>query len=188
MDEQAPAADVPATKPKKKREFTEKARVQQRIRRSLLMVQQAPEVVKQRKCRAKNAAGNPCGKYAIKGGSVCPTHGGSAPQVKKRAALRLLAMVEPALVELQEVVMQNVHLPSKVAAIRTVLERAGDEAIGALKQKVADQDSRPVINIGIKVGGIDKPIVSVGMLPKPNVDIEADVQEGEIVGDDETDD
>lgn len=176
-------------KPKRQRQrtFGEKERVQQRIRRVRALVKDAPGVVDrpvpQRKCKAKTTAGKPCGKYAIKGGRVCQTHGGSAPQVKKAAAKRLLAMVEPALVELQELVMQNVHLPSKLGAIRTVLERGGDNAIGALKKQAETHDARPVINIGIKVGGIDKPIVSVGMLPPA-----ADVEEGEIVGDDETDD
>lgn len=175
-------------KPKRKRAFGEKERVQQRVRRVRALVKDAPGVVDrpvpQRKCKAQTKQGKPCGKYAIKGGRVCPTHGGSAPQVKKAAAKRLLAMVEPALVELQELVMQNVHLPSKLGAIRTVLERGGDNAIGALKKQAEAPDARPIINIGIKVGGIDKPIVSVGMLPSA---VDA-AEEGEIVGDDETDD
>jgi hypothetical protein len=38
-----------------------------------------------------------CKRQAIAGGSVCPVHGGSAPQVKKKAQARLLALVDPAL-------------------------------------------------------------------------------------------
>lgn len=40
------------------------------------------------RCTAKNRRGEPCRRAPIKGGSVCPTHGGSAPQVKAAAAER----------------------------------------------------------------------------------------------------
>jgi hypothetical protein len=41
-----------------------------------------------RKCSAKNKAGNPCGLWAMKGGFVCGKHGGRAPQVAAKAAVR----------------------------------------------------------------------------------------------------
>ncbi len=41
-----------------------------------------------RKCKAKTSAGAPCQKWAIAGGMVCGTHGGSAPQVAAAAAVR----------------------------------------------------------------------------------------------------
>ena len=147
--------------------------INRRLRRANNLIKLAPELVKSRKCKAFIKAKNKqCGRWAIKGGTVCVKHGGSAPQVKKSAALRLLAMVDPALVQLQELVLQNVHLPSKLGAIRTVLERAGDDAIGPLKKQIEEKDTRPIINIGIKVGGIAKP---QGTL------IESDVVEGEVV-------
>ena len=192
MDEQLLVTPV-LIEPKKKRQFTERIRTQQRIRRVKALVKEAPSVceppdIKQRRCKATNSQGNRCGRFAIKGGRVCATHGGSAPQVKKAAAKRLLAMVEPALVELQELVLQNGHLPSKLGAIRTVLERAGDVAIGALKQQVVDRDMRPQIVIGIKVGGVERPQVLIGMQPKQIADIadSEDSEEGELVGDAET--
>jgi len=40
------------------------------------------------KCRGKNKSGGPCGQYARKGGTVCNSHGGKAPQVAARAAVR----------------------------------------------------------------------------------------------------
>lgn len=40
------------------------------------------------KCRGKNKSGKPCGQYARKGGTVCGSHGGKAPQVAARAAVR----------------------------------------------------------------------------------------------------
>lgn len=49
-----------------------------------------------RRCTAKSArTGQPCKKYAILGGTVCDTHGGSAPQVKRAAAERLADLIDP---------------------------------------------------------------------------------------------
>lgn len=40
--------------------------------------------------RPRNSDGLPCTQWRIKGGTVCKTHGGSAPQVKRAAALRVV--------------------------------------------------------------------------------------------------
>jgi hypothetical protein len=41
-----------------------------------------------KKCSGTNSQGGPCGNWAIKGGTVCGSHGGRAPQVKAKAAIR----------------------------------------------------------------------------------------------------
>jgi hypothetical protein len=123
----------------------------------------------------------PCGLAPIKGGMVCHKHGGKAPQVRAKANKRLLAMVEPSLIRLEALVEQTEHLPTSLAAIRTVLERAGSTApIGPLAKEVGDKDMRPIIQIGIKVGGIEKPVVEVGMMP-----VASDAIEGELVDEDD---
>lgn len=43
------------------------------------------------KCTGHNSRGLPCGNRPIRGGAVCSTHGGSAPQVRDAAAARLQA-------------------------------------------------------------------------------------------------
>lgn len=49
-----------------------------------------------RRCAAKLSDGSRrCRKYAVKGTTVCPTHGASAPQVKRSARERLDALVDP---------------------------------------------------------------------------------------------
>lgn len=48
----------------------------------------------ERQCTAKTKRGR-CRKAAIKGGMVCPTHGGSAPQVQRKAAERLADLIDP---------------------------------------------------------------------------------------------
>lgn len=41
-----------------------------------------------RKCQARNRSGKQCGQPAIPGGTVCRYHGGAAPHVAARAAVR----------------------------------------------------------------------------------------------------
>lgn len=49
-------------------------------------------------CSAKSSrTGQPCKRMAILGGTVCPTHGGQAPQVKAAAAQRVKDMLEEAI-------------------------------------------------------------------------------------------
>lgn len=43
------------------------------------------------RCTAKNSRGGRCRKRPIVGGTVCPTHGGSAPQVRAAAEARVQA-------------------------------------------------------------------------------------------------
>ena len=44
------------------------------------------------KCTAKRRDGQPCTKRPMRGGTVCDTHGGLAPQVRQKAAIRQLDM------------------------------------------------------------------------------------------------
>jgi hypothetical protein len=120
----------------------------------------------------------PCKAKAIKGGTVCCKHGGAAPQVKRKAQKRLLAMVEPSLIRLEALVQQEQHLPTALGAIKTVLERAGtDMPMGPLaKDNSGERDMRPVINIGIAVGGITRK-VAVDPAAMPAAAIEGDVEE-----------
>lgn len=62
---------------------------------------------------------------AIKGGSVCRVHGGSAPQVRAAAKQRLLEMVNPALAALSQVLKQKKDHKARVSASNSVLDRAG---------------------------------------------------------------
>jgi hypothetical protein len=78
------------------------------------------------KCRATNRAGNPCGRYAIPGGMVCSTHGGKAPQVRDKARMRLISMIEPALNVLSDVMASEKAADAdKLRAANSVLDRAG---------------------------------------------------------------
>ena len=42
------------------------------------------------RCRGHRSNGSPCKRWAIRGGFVCPSHGGRAPQVRRAAHARLI--------------------------------------------------------------------------------------------------
>ncbi len=48
-----------------------------------------PEGTAPKKCVAKKQSGQPCVNWPIKGATVCRVHGGSAPQVKRKAQQRV---------------------------------------------------------------------------------------------------
>lgn len=78
-----------------------------------------------RRCTARSSrSGRPCQRAPIKGGSVCATHGGSAPQVKAAARDRIAALVDPAIDALQRALKhRDVH--AAIRAARDLLDRAG---------------------------------------------------------------
>jgi len=52
-----------------------------------------------RRCSSTKTNGEPCTKYAMNGATVCDTHGGKAPQVRAKAAERLVESHARSLVE-----------------------------------------------------------------------------------------
>jgi len=50
-----------------------------------------------RRCTGKNRAGKPCGRPPIKGGFVCPKHGGGLPNVRAKANERIRDMLADAI-------------------------------------------------------------------------------------------
>lgn len=87
------------------------------------MASQTPSVTRQ--CTAKNRRGEQCGQSAIKGGTVCRNHGGAAPQVRRKAALRLLELVDPAIAVLAREMVNADKSADRQRAANSVLDRAG---------------------------------------------------------------
>lgn len=167
-----------------------------RRRTKALLAEAAAIQPGERKCKARvklrDEAGNylrdeggnvqsrPCKNNSIRGGFVCPRHGGKAPQVKAKAERRLRAMLEPSLIRLEELAHQNSHLPTALGAVLAIQNRV----LGQVGKEAGEKDTRPIINIGIRVGGVPMPGISQRVsvqLPAPA----ADVAEGEVVGDDD---
>ncbi len=77
-------------------------------------------------CTARRSNGDPCKRRPIKGGTVCPTHGGSAPQTKAAAARRILAAADPAAAFLVAQMYDETLDPAlRQRAARDLLDRAG---------------------------------------------------------------
>lgn len=122
----------------------------------------------------------PCKNAPIRFGTVCPKHGGKAPQVKAKAEQRFRAMLEPSIVRLEELAHQDEHLPTALGAVLAIQNRV----LGQQGKESGEKDMRPVVNIRLAVGGIPLPGVStvkVGLLPEP-------AAEGEVIGGDAADD
>lgn len=78
------------------------------------------------RCTAKNSRGERCQRDAIRGGTVCPTHGGRAPQVKAAAEARLRALADPAIGVLEYALKQKTKkLTNALTASKDVLDRSG---------------------------------------------------------------
>lgn len=78
-----------------------------------------------RQCTAKRGDGERCTKSAIRGGTVCDTHGGKAPQVRRKAAIRLLELVDPAIAVLAREMVSADKSADRQRAANSVLDRAG---------------------------------------------------------------
>lgn len=76
-----------------------------------------------------HGSGKRCAKWAIVGGTVCPTHGGNAPQVREKARQRIAALAPRALVVLREI-MEDKGAPAaaRVRAAADLLDRGGYKA------------------------------------------------------------
>ena len=80
-----------------------------------------------RRCTAHKKDGNRCKKAAILGGTVCGTHGGSAPQVRNKARQRIMDAADPAAARMVEL-MASLDERISLAASRDLLDRAGHKA------------------------------------------------------------
>ncbi|NKR27512.1 hypothetical protein GS479_19345 [Rhodococcus hoagii] len=90
-----------------------------------------------RRCTARRSNGEPCRRIAIRGGTVCPTHGGSTGHVKAKARVRLEMAADRMAKELLGIATDN-DAPAavKLAAIRDALDRAGLSAKTAVSVEV----------------------------------------------------
>src|SRR5512139_3772696 len=77
------------------------------------------------KCAAHSSrTGKPCGRPPIVGGTVCATHGGSAPQVQQKARERLMALA-PKAVDTLQTLMDRTEFPTvQLGAARYVFDQA----------------------------------------------------------------
>jgi len=77
-------------------------------------------------CAARRQDGQPCGMTPIRGAAVCRMHGGSAPQVIKKARERLALAADDAASWLVKMMNdESVPWSERRRAMETILDRAG---------------------------------------------------------------
>lgn len=102
------------------------------------------------RCTAHSSrTGEPCKKYAIIGGNVCSTHGGSAPAVKEAARRRIAQLVPGALNVLAEIMLDpEAKEASRVRAADSILDRAGLKAVD-VSINVSSEDANAALDAQI---------------------------------------
>ena len=105
-------------------------------------------------CTAHKKNGERCKRPPILGGSVCPTHGGSAPQVREAARRRLLAASDWLMAELLKIAKSGESEGVRLAAVRDALDRAGfgaqqkvhvDAVVSKWEEMLNDEDDATVV-------------------------------------------
>ncbi len=91
----------------------------------------------------RNGSGTRCKKQAMKGQTVCGSHGGQAPQNKAAAARRLLESIDPAAAELVRIALKGKTERDRLTAIKELFERAG---FGEAKRIQAEGELTITIN------------------------------------------
>lgn len=81
--------------------------------------------VPSQRCTAHRSNGEPCKRWAIVGGLVCPTHGGSAPQVRRAAFERIISQAPAAVQTLVRNMGPGAPAAVQVRAADSLLDRAG---------------------------------------------------------------
>lgn len=79
-----------------------------------------------RLCAAHRKDGQPCNAPAMDGQRICAKHGGSSPQAKRAARLRMLDLIDPAITQLARIVASpDTRDTDRLKAIEMILDRTG---------------------------------------------------------------
>jgi hypothetical protein len=92
-------------------------------------------------CTATNRQGQPCQNPAREGSTVCRNHGGNAPQVRRKANLRLIELIDPAIGTLAREMVQAGKSNDRQAAANSILDRAGVPR----KAEISSDDARALL-------------------------------------------
>jgi len=117
----------------------------------------------------------PCDRLRTKGLKVCYVHGGSTQAAKKKAQSIFLEELEPSINALKEIRDQRDHMPSALGAANQLINRAIGKVANEDKDKGA---SRPIVNVGIAIGGLPKGVKDVKVITDGTLDAEVITDEG----------
>lgn len=77
------------------------------------------------RCTAHARTGKQCGNRAVPGATVCKFHGGAAPQVQRKARMRLAELAAPAIATLANEMVKADRSADRQRAANSILDRAG---------------------------------------------------------------
>jgi hypothetical protein len=132
-------------------------------------------------CNGHSRSGNPCKNPAIPGGTVCPWHGGRAPQVREAAQKRLLSLVPDAIeamAMLAGIVDGTFKLDPHVQqrALADILDRAG---LRPADQVVLSEASAPAPDLD---EALTKALRERGLMPDPP-QLPDGIEDADVIGD-----
>lgn len=122
--------------------------------------------MRKNQCTAHAKSGARCRKSAILGATVCGTHGGSAPQVKRAAKVRLAMAADWLIAELLTIAKSGADERTRLSAVNSALDRVGISAKAEvevsmpgyerlLQNLVLTRTQRPLPDDDSSAGGTD---------------------------------
>lgn len=133
-----------------------------------------------RKCNAWTTGNygprRPCDNVAMRGMTVCYTHGNK--QVRAKAKQRLMEELDPTLSRLIELRDQDAHMPTALGAGKEILNRVLGKPDSVDKDKGA---GRAIINVGISIGAIPKKALPPAQAALPEGTMDAEFHSSDVL-------
>lgn len=95
-----------------------------------------------RLCHARRSNGELCRAPAMNGQRVCRTHGGSSPQAKRSAAIRMAELVDPAVATLAREMARGDSSTARLRAAENVLDRTGHVRGATIESRITLDDAK----------------------------------------------
>lgn len=109
----------------------------------------------------------PCSNLAIPGLTVCWAHGGSTSAARAAVRKRAIEELDPTLSRAIALRDQEDHLPTALNAVNTIFKLAG-----VAQEPKHAPTKRPVINIGVGIGGMPTFVKAQAQILEPVVEAE----------------
>src|SRR5665647_1599025 len=131
-----------------------------------------------RQCTAHKKDGERCRRAPIKGGTVCPKHGGRAPQVRAAAQQRLLMATDNLMANLLKIATSGESEAVRLRATMDALDRAGLTERGVAEVGVTDRFDALLADI-IDLSVVDKTAEVRALPPGRNDDDDDDADDAD---------